>query len=254
MPSPFPGMNPYLEQASVWTDFHDSFIPAIRDAIAGQVAPNYYVRIQEQLYLHEFAFPFARGDVSVSQGEAREPTAVASPAALAAPIQLKDAIPSVDFERVPYLEIYTRKEKRIVTVIELLSPANKYSGPDRAAFLKKRLELFSRATHYLEIDLLRGGPKMPVAKMPACDYYVYLSRFDRRPDVEFWPIQLREQLPTVPVPLLPSDSDARLNLQDVLNQVYDRAHYESSIYWSAPEPALSPEDAEWAKQFVPVHS
>jgi hypothetical protein len=95
---------------------------------------------------------------------------------------------------------------------------------------------------------------MPVARMPKCDYCIYLSRFDRRPDVEFWPIRLREALPAIPIPLLPGDQDAQINLQTVLNDVYDRAKYEYVIYDGQPEPALSPEDAEWAKQFVPAHS
>jgi hypothetical protein len=254
MASPFPGMNPYLERPSVWTNFHDSFVPALRDALIGQVVPKYFVDIQEHLYLHEWANPFARSDVSVEDRSGPASTTLSGPATLTAPVVLKDAIPTVDFERIPYLEIVSREDKRIVTVIELLSPTNKYSGPDRAAFIKKRWEYLRRAAHYVVIDLLRGGPRMPITKLPDCDYYVYLSRFDQRPDVEFWPIGLREPLPTIPIPLLPGDRDVQVNLQAVLNDVYDRARYEFVIYQGSPEPALSPEDAEWARQFVPAHS
>jgi len=254
MPSPFPGMNPYLEQSSVWTDFHDSFIPAIRDAIVGQLEPRYYARIQERLYLHEASHPFARGDISVVDQSPSFPRDRSSVTTATAPVVLKDEIPAVDVENIPYLEILTRDDKRIVTVVELLSPTNKYASPDRAAFLKKRLELLRRTTHYVEIDLLRGGPRMPIVNLPPCDYYVYVSRFDRRPDVDFWPIRLRELLPKVPFPLLPGDRDAEGNLQEILNALYDRAHYGSSIYFGSPEPALSPDDTEWARQFVPVRS
>lgn len=223
MPSPFPGMNPYLQQSSVWTDFHNRFIATLSEFIAARVAPAYYVRIEEQLYVHEWPSPFARADVSVSERSKSEPRGGGGATTLSAPLELTDPVPTVDHERIPYLEVVSRDDRRVVTVIELLSPTNKYAGADRSALL-------NRAIHYLEVDLLRGGPRMPIRELPDCDYYVYLSRFHRRPQVEFWPLRLRDQLPLVPVPLLPDDEDARVDLQDLLNTVYDRARYEFSIY------------------------
>jgi Protein of unknown function (DUF4058) len=254
MPSPFPGMNPYLEQSSVWTDFHDSFIPALRDVIAGQIAPKYFVRIQEHLYVHEWANPFARSDLSVSERSNPSSRTTGGAGVLTAPVELIDPVPAVDHERIPYLEISTRDGRRVVTIIELLSPSNKYTGADCESFLRKRLALLNRAVHYLEIDLLRGGRRMPIQDLPPCDYYVYLNRFDRRPRAEFWPLGLRDRLPLIPIPLLATDTEARADLQDVLNTVYDRACYEHSIYNGEPEPVLSPEDSKWARQFVPDRS
>ncbi len=218
MPSPFPGMNPYLESASVWHDFHGRYLTAISEVIGAQVAPAYYVRIDHHLYVHEMRSPLGRGDA------------------------------------LPYLEVITQKGRRVVTVIEMLSPTPKYSGPDRSEFQDKRIALLNRAVHYLEIDLLRGGPRMPIPDMPKCDYYVFLSRFDSRPENDFWPVRLRDPLPTIPIPLLQPHADAVVDLQQVLHHVYDAAQYEFSIYDGQPEPALSPENAEWAKQFVPAHS
>jgi len=254
MPSPFPGMNPYLEQSSVWTDFHNRFIPTLSEVIAAQVSPAYYVRIEEHLYVHEWPSPFARGDVSVSERSKSEPRTRGGAATLSAPLELTDPAPTVDHERIPFLEVVTRDDRRVVTVIELLSPTNKYAGADRAAFLTKRSTLLNRAIHYLEIDLLRGGPRMPIRELPDCDYYVYLSRYHRRPQVEFWPLRLRDRLPLVPVPLRPEEDDARVDLQDLLNTVYDRARYQFSIYDDQPEPSLSPDDAAWAAQLLPVRS
>jgi hypothetical protein len=49
MPSPFPGMNPYLEQPDAWQDFHQGYIARARDALAAQVLPKYFVKLEEHI-------------------------------------------------------------------------------------------------------------------------------------------------------------------------------------------------------------
>lgn len=216
MPSPFPGMNPYLEQDSIRRDFHKSLIVGIREELARQVAPNYFVRIDETRY-------------------PRRP-------------------PLPESERIPFLEVMTVGESKLVTVIEMLRPSNKLLGPDRELFVKRRSMVLGSSAHYIEFDLLRGEPRMPLGASPPHDYSILLSRFERRPKIEFWANQLRDPLPTIPVPLLPGVAEATLDVKGVLDRVYDGAHYGSYIYRGQPEPALSPADAEWAKQFVPAPS
>jgi hypothetical protein len=103
----------------------------------------------------------------------------------------------------------------------------------------------------VEIDFLRGGRPMPLADRPACDYSVLVSRAEVRPLADFWPIGLRDRLPVIPVPLRPSDGEARIDLQEVLHSVYDTSGYEDFIYNGNPEPLLAPSDAAWAQQFIP---
>ena len=160
--------------------------------------------------------------------------------------------PAVDIERHSYLEIRDRQRRQLVTVIELLSPSNKSSGPDRDQYLGKRERILASRTHLVELDLLRGGPRLPLEDLPACDYYAMVSRCNERPRVGLWPIGLRDRLPTIPIPLLPPDPDARLDLQAVLNHVYDAAGYEDYVYANPPEPALGEADAAWARQFARV--
>ncbi len=148
------------------------------------------------------------------------------------------------------MEIRDRRDRDLVTVVELLSPSNKYPGPDREQYLAKRMELLSGTVHLVEIDLLSGGPPLPAADRPDCSYSVLVSRFERRLDAEFWPISLREPLPVIPIPVRAPDSDARLDLQAVLNQIYDDPGYGDYIYGGAPQPRLREEDATWARQFV----
>jgi hypothetical protein len=92
---------------------------------------------------------------------------------------------------------------------------------------------------------------MPWLEMPDCDYYVVVSRPEERPRAGIWPIQLRERLPVIPVPLRAGEPNAQLDLQQILNQIYDAAGYEDYIYRGRPDPPLTAEDAAWAKSFLP---
>jgi hypothetical protein len=258
MPSPFPGMNPYLEQDDVWHDFHERFLPHLAEIIGAQLAAHYIVKIDEHIYIHEPPAEqrtfLGRGDVFVASGQRFAPQDTATATAPAnAPAQV--VLPSVDVEGLSFLEIRDRRDRRLVTVIELLSPANKYSGPDREQYLAKRGRLLASSAHLVEIDLLRGGPRMPFATaLPGCAYYVMVSRMEKRPQADFWPIQLSDPLPLVPIPLRQPDADATLALQAALHHVYDVARYANYIYEGPPQPALSSEDVPWALQFVPSPS
>ena len=101
--------------------------------------------------------------------------------------------------------------------------------------------------HFIEIDLLRGGPRMPWLDLPECDYCVVVSRAERRPKAGVWPIRLRDRLPVIPVPLREGDPDARLDLQELLHRIYDAAGYAYDIYSGSPEPPLSPDETAWAE-------
>ncbi len=251
MPSPFPGMNPYLEQASVWHDFHEAFLPEVRAALTAQVRPDYFVKIDEHVFIHELPDEpralLGRGDVTVASRHDR-PTREVGLATISAPVQVQ--LPMVDFESLSFLEIRDRNSSRLVTVIELLSPANKQAGSNCDQYLAKRAHLLMSNVHFVEIDLLRGGGRMPMENMTECDYCVLVSRYPDRPRAGVWPIQLRDPLPIIPIPLDPQHADARLDLQSILHRIYDAAGYEDYIYRSQPEPALSDSDAEWSQRLA----
>src|SRR5437763_717972 len=124
MPSPFPGMNPYLEQEEVWHDFHERFVPAISDALVPQVRPGYIVKIDEHVYIRELPaeerYFVGRGDVSITRSGSGAGTATVA-GALEAPAYGRVPV-AVDIERYSYLEIRDRRDRELVTVIELLSP------------------------------------------------------------------------------------------------------------------------------------
>ena len=126
MPSPFPGMNPYLEQEIIWHDFHERFLPALAALLVAQIRPKYFVLIDENVYLHDLppepARLGGRPDLSVSRGTgsvSRSATAgvLEAPARIVLPVQ--------DVESESFLTIRDRRNREIVTVIEVLSPTNK---------------------------------------------------------------------------------------------------------------------------------
>ncbi|HSU66127.1 MAG TPA: DUF4058 family protein [Tepidisphaeraceae bacterium] len=253
MPSPFPGMNPYLEQEDIWHDFHERFIPAVAEMLLPQVRPKYIVRLDQQAYVHELPAEerrlIGRPDVYLARGSAGT-EAVASSTSAKSPI-LGSVPLAVDVEKESYVEIRDRQNREIITVIELISPSNKRVGVDRSAYLAKRQDFLGSTAHFVEIDLLRGGPRLPVDGLPPTDYYALISRRPARPQVELYPVRLRDRLPPIPIPLREPDPDAVLDLQGVLDRVYDAAGYEDYMYSRPPEPALSEPDAVWAKQFLP---
>jgi hypothetical protein len=243
-------MNPYLEQADVWTDFHQSYIVAIRDSLRAQLDPHYIVKIEEQLYVHEPPEPkrfLGRSDVSAALTKARR-SRKAGAAVLEAPLKVE--LGDVDTERLSRLEIRDRTERQLVTVIEVLSPANKYAGADREQYEAKRRHVLWSPAHFVEIDLLRGGRRMPMIDPPDCDYCVLVSRAEERPQAGLWPWNLREPIPIIPIPVRSPDPDARLDLQQLLHHCYDSAGYHTYIYGGSPSPALSDEDAAWAERVV----
>ncbi len=249
MPSPFPGMNPYLE--AIWHDFHERFIPAAAAYLVPQIRPRYFVSIDENVYLHDVPQDeqkrLGRPDLAVIRGEGH---ANRSPGVglLEAPSHV--LLPDQDPEGLSYLKIVDRETRDVVTVIELLSPTNKRPGEHRAQYLAKRSAVRHSEAHLVEIDLLRGGLPMPAEGRPDCTYSVLVSRADERPTADFWPFGLRDPLPTILVPLRAGDSDARLDLRAILDRVYDESAYEDYIYRTAPEPPLNSDDATWASAFL----
>jgi hypothetical protein len=251
MPSPFPGMNPYLEQSDVWQDFHDAYVPSLRDALTALVQPHFIVKIGEYLFIHEPAAEHrlltGHGDVSVARrwngsGGNGAATVIASP--------MIARLPSVDLERHLFLEIRDRNDRELITVLEVLSPTNKKPGADREQYLAKRANLLRRTAHFVEIDLLRGWERMPIEKAKKCAYAIMVSRAEDRPDVNYWPLRLRDPLPRLPIPLRAPYGCVELDLQAVLNGVYDRAGFALYIYQGKPYPPLSAKDAKWAASLI----
>ena len=230
MPSPYPGMDPYLEDPMHWRDVHLELISSLRAVLKERIPTRYFVRIQERTYLSNAEDP---GFLALAGGI--EVTLIDD--------QIHEA----------YLEVLDISNDQVVTVIEMLSPANKVPGAKGLESLaKKRSQILRSSTHWVEIDLLREGVSpIPPAAIPQHEYFVHVSPTNRRPEGLVWPILLSQRLPVIPIPLRSGDDDAPLDLQAVLNTAYDHAGYDTDIdYTKAPVPPLSPQWAEWSDRWL----
>lgn len=256
MPSPFPGMNPYLERTDLWQDVHTSFLAYARESLANQIRERYVVHIEDHVFIRELPKelwrPLGRPDIAIARRPDSDGGVATAPVDVGEEFEMKVTIDEVTQR---YLEIRDRRSREVVTVIELLSPSNKAPGLDHEQYANKRLCFLVGAANFVEIDLLRGGVRPYLGDQPIdCDYYALVSRVKRRPMATILRVKLRDRLPVVPIPLKPGDTEAKLDLQSLLHQVYDSGTYEAEIYESPPEPPLSPEDAAWAAQFVPARN
>jgi hypothetical protein len=255
MPSPFPGMDPYLEAPAGWQEFHSRFINTISDFLVPQLRPRYAVHIERYVYLTalDAEAPHLRPDVSVAQ---TSPEAPRTEGAVATLTEIATAIlvplPDIEEVRHYFLEIRELTTQRVVTVIEMLSPFNKRMGDGRTEYLRRRNAILNSDAHLIELDLLREGERVPMGKpLPPADYYAIVSRSYRRPMAEVYAWTVRQKMPTIPVPLLWGEPDVPLDLQGVLTTVYDRAGYDYRLpYDRDPEPPLRAEDAAWAREII----
>ena len=255
MPSPFPGMDPFIE-GQKWSDFHHGVIEEIRAVLIPQVRPRYVVEVEEHIYVDYGADEQAeliRPDTMVLEAEQRQPHASGGTATATA-VAVAPALLTVEMperRRIAFLSVREREARSLVTVIEVLSPLNKRRGSaGRRKYLRKRASVLESAAHLIELDLLRGGARLPTREpLPPGDYYAVVSREQLRPVVEVYAWPLPHPLPPIPVPLAENDPEATLDLQAVFSTVYDRAGYDYSLNYRRPvEPPLSETDAVWAQE------
>jgi hypothetical protein len=260
MPSPFPGVDPFIEPYR-WPDFHHELIAVIREMLVPVVRPRYVVEVEQHVYLHleeRETTRRIRPDLFLSdteKGQVFARSGGGGMAVLADPMEI--TLPIMEEERRLYIALRDAEERRLVTVIEVLSPANKVAeGQDQRAYLNKRHEVVRGGANLVEIDLLRGGERMPAdSPLPAGDFLVVVCRSAAWPRAEAYGWTLRERIPTVPVPLAEGDPDVPLDLQSAFTLVYDRAGYDYSLdYTRPPEPPLSGGDAAWVKEILVAHS
>jgi hypothetical protein len=251
VPSPFPGMGPYLEHPTLWPGVHNGLIAALQLFLAPQLRPHYYVAMEERLYITEpdqRAF-VGRPDLAVvAHPEAETVLQPAPSASLVLTVQ----VPLPDEVRETYLEVRETGTDDVVTVLEILSPTNKRLGRGRRLYEDKRMEVLASRTHLVEIDLVRAGEPMPITGHgSASEYRILVSRGDCRPNANLYPFGLRQPIPPFLLPLKPGDQEPTVNLGEILHDLYDRASYDLRLnYKSDPDPPLASAEAVWADDWL----
>ena len=249
MQSPFSGMDPYLEDPGGWTGVHDGLIARLRTELNRRLGPAfvadagtsvYVVAADEQRWVCPEIYVIETQREEQASGGLR----------LAAPVQVLLNVP--DTVRQPHILIRDRETRRVVTIIEVLSPINKAPPTIRVRqdFLTKRHDTMISATNWVEIDLLRAGDRPAEARGMGA-FYVLVKRVGE-PKAGIWPIGLREQLPRIGIPVRADVDDVEVALQPVLDQVYGEGRYADLIDYSQPPPppVLSRDDAQWVAEQV----
>ncbi|HEX3313883.1 MAG TPA: DUF4058 family protein, partial [Gemmataceae bacterium] len=155
MPSPFPGMDPYLENPHTWPNLHLNLISSIQAALNKTIRPKYVAFVEERVYVSDEDDPgrtVIAPDVRVLETEAKTPhrhgsggTATLVAAEPIVAVTLLDE--GIHESR---LTIVDAETKKVVTVIEVLSPSNKHPGASgRTSYMEKRQEILTSRTHFV---------------------------------------------------------------------------------------------------------
>lgn len=253
MASPFPGMDPYLEDSLTWRSVHGALLTTLMSQLNTSLPVGLMAVMEDRIVISSqrsmnpdvsiIRFATAPNRPQSGGGTATRTSVAADPA-----IYVRHEIP------LPQRRVAIRTVRgELVTVIEVLSPTNKRTGKDRDEYKNKQAELLASDVHLLEIDLLRGGeytvavPYEDIETEGEWDYVVCLHYGGTGEEYEFWPIGLRQRLPRVHVPLIDGLPNQVIDLQMALNRTYDDGPFaRATDYRCAASPPLKERDADWA--------
>ncbi|MEM9009110.1 MAG: DUF4058 family protein [Cyanobacteria bacterium P01_F01_bin.86] len=240
MPNPFPGMNPYLEQPDYWSDFHNQLVAAIARSLVPKLLPKYRVVTDKWVYTLSNALTLAVGrpDVSVQQRPDQSApistTTQATTQTTIQPVKVRVPVP-VEIQQ-SYLEVKDAATQAVVTAIEVLSPANKRSEGHNQ-YEAKRQQILGSLTNLVEIDLLRAGQSFLLEPDAVKSHYrLLVSRAPQRPLADLYAFNVATSIPPFPVPLRPEDDDITLDVQSLVNELYEQLGYDYFIDYSQAPP------------------
>lgn len=252
MPSPFRGVDPFIEASGRWVGFHNILITHCSELLNAELPENYAALVDERLELVDLSNDSLHRQRRSDIGVVKDLEVPGNPGTAAAAIATEidpTTITLPDYEEVPkcYIEIISLPDRELVTSIEILSPTNK-SKADGGDYLAKRAALLRRGINLVEIDLLLGGDRLPARDpLPPGDFYAFVSRRERRPKAEVYAWSIRRAIPRIPIPLKSPDADVLLDLPSAFKVTYDRGRYDRSLQYDLPLPlSLSDEDRSWA--------
>jgi hypothetical protein len=203
--SPFPGMDPYLEDEALWPEFHRRLVGVIRELLSSRLGGVRY-----EVVIGQRRFPAGAED---------------------------------------YLEIRQRSDGGLVTLVDVVSPANKMTNPGRQAYLEQRRQAADSKATLVEIDLLlQGQPTLdyPREGLPEWRYAVTVTPGTYPGRHEIYLATLQTRLPRFRLPLAPDDRDSVLDLQAAFARCYTEGGYSGRIdYRREPAVPLGAEDRRW---------
>lgn len=262
MPSPFPGMDPFLEAPEYFPGFHKRFMVFLEEKLQKLLPRPYFANTGERIWI-EYAQRHIDPDANIHRHNGGRKTKSRNGgvalASLAQPVVIKVLS---DPRKETFVEIYhdAGKRKRLVCTVQMLSPVNKKSGETaQALYRQKQTEVLQSQTHLVEMDFLRAGRHTTAVPLDAAleatgrfDYHVCCHRFDRPDEFLVYPIFLQDPLPTIGFPLLGDDPDVPVNLQEIFDHAYDAGPHSVCIDYRTdkPVPRLRPDQTKWLKKVL----
>ncbi|MCL4204028.1 MAG: DUF4058 family protein [Pirellulaceae bacterium] len=259
MASPFPGMDPYLED--FWRDVHASLVIYARDQLQGRLPGNLRARVEERVVVEPLVLDdelrSVYPDIRVVERGHGPAVAVApeTDVAIEEPLIVRLASDPMTETFIEIIDVGSGKQ--VVTVLEVLNLSNKLPGSSQDQYRRKRQELTAGRVSLVEIDLLRDGKRelsVPYDVIPRnyrTTYQVCVRRGWRPDRAEIYKVPLRQRLPIVRVPLRETDPDVMLDLQALIDQCYRNGGYDDDIdYRRDPARPLDPDDARWADELL----
>jgi Protein of unknown function (DUF4058) len=216
MPSPFPGMDPYLEDDGLWPAFHHQLITCLHQTLLPGLVDRYRARVGQRHYTTEQPL-----FTSVVREEHHE----------------------------EFIEIRQRSDGRLITLIDVVSPGNKSTESGRRAYLEKRAEAKAGGANLVEIDLLlQGQPLLEYSRdgLPEWDYAVTVTKATHPDRFEIYTVTMQKRLPRFRLPLSGDDRDTVVDMHVMFSRCYDQGSFASKIdYQRDPSVTLSAEDRCW---------
>ena len=221
MPSPFPGMDPYLEDDTLWPAFQHQLVHTLYQMLMPGLLERYRARVNQRHYVSEQAL-----FTSVVREEHNE----------------------------AFIEVRQRTDGRLITVMDVISPGNKSTPQGRQAYLDRRQAAKEQRVNLVEIDLVLQGPSLLDHlrdELPTWDYAVMVSRWTQPDRYEVYSATLPKRLPRFRVPLAADDRDTVLDLQAAVARAYDQGDFGKKLdYTRPPAMRLSDENRKWLDQLL----
>ncbi len=220
MPSPFPGMDPYLETAKLWPAFQHQLLACLYQILLPGLVDRYRARVGTRTYVSEM--PLFTSIIREQYAE-------------------------------EYIEIRNRTDGKFVTLLEVVSPANKTTPAGRQAYLDARQQAAAQKAGIVEIDLImQGKPLLTYSRdgLPEYDYAVTVTRSNTPDRYEIYTSTLQKKLPKFKLPLAADDRDALLDLQTAFARAYELGTFANQVdYKGVPPPDVPFTDAyrTWAE-------
>lgn len=249
-------MDPRLEHPDGWQGVHTRLITRSSDFLQPQLHQlGYFVDIEERIYVEE-SERHVVPDLAVIQPPQLPPSGIKRAPVLEAddPVLVR-SLPEPEI-RERYLQVFAVAGMQLVTQIEVISHTNKELKKARELYTQKRRELLDAGINIVEIDLLRSGTpiidldRRAQTSLKPWDYLINVVRQGQL-EHEVYRLTVRDRLPRIRIPLRSESPDAVLDLQHVIDQVYDSGPYPVRFdYNTSPVPSLSPHDEAWADQLL----